>query len=493
MNLVENMKLQDTIKKNTLMLITVLISLAAGAGLSFVKQDNFTFIVYATEIILVALLYLVLQRIMKKPTILPYVIIAVVYSANFISIFQEGGSIPTILIILFMTIISAIQLNRKIFFFGYILGLAVLIANNFYVTANTEAIQDLFSTVLLIYVLAGIIFNVVIRLASEQTKKLADYLHQSEEESKKKEAQKIQLEQNITEIIESISEVNDHLQTNLSAQNEMASAINEVSIGSQTQSEQISEISQNTNETKSNIDQVHSKSIELYDASNNASKLTDNGKIKIDELNKNNKAIEDVIKDLNATFKILTEKITDTNTLAGTIKEITEQTNLLALNASIEAARAGEAGKGFAVVADEIRKLADLTGKTTEKITKNLAELNTSNKQAIEQMEESKQNIEIGVRSTGEVTGYFDQISTTMYKLDEGLKSFTYLAEKVQNQSNDVENSTNDFAAIIEQTSASLEEMNATIENLTSGNHQLSKIMDETVSKAIAIKDNFNQ
>lgn len=61
--------------------------------------------------------------------------------------------------------------------------------------------------------------------------------------------------------------------------------------------------------------------------------------------------------------------------VVGLIQGIAAQTNLLALNATIEAARAGEAGKGFAVVASEVKALATQTGKATEDITSQVANI----------------------------------------------------------------------------------------------------------------------
>lgn len=64
------------------------------------------------------------------------------------------------------------------------------------------------------------------------------------------------------------------------------------------------------------------------------------------------------------------------------IEDIAGQTNLLALNATIEAARAGEAGKGFAVVASEVKQLANQTGKATDDVKRQIADIQKATESA---------------------------------------------------------------------------------------------------------------
>ncbi len=65
----------------------------------------------------------------------------------------------------------------------------------------------------------------------------------------------------------------------------------------------------------------------------------------------------------------LSEQTNQISGISGLVGDLANQTNMLALNAAVEAARAGIHGTGFGVVASEIRKLADQSKKSSEKIT----------------------------------------------------------------------------------------------------------------------------
>lgn len=69
----------------------------------------------------------------------------------------------------------------------------------------------------------------------------------------------------------------------------------------------------------------------------------------------------------------MTEAAKNMEEIVALINAISSQINLLSLNAAIEAARAGDAGRGFSVVADEVKKLANQTNQSTDKIVSEIA------------------------------------------------------------------------------------------------------------------------
>jgi GAF domain-containing protein len=83
------------------------------------------------------------------------------------------------------------------------------------------------------------------------------------------------------------------------------------------------------------------------------------------------------------------------------IGAIADQTNLLALNATIEAARAGELGRGFAVVASEVKDLARETAAATQKVSEQVAGIQSSSRSVSE-----------GIHATSEVIGELDAVQT---------------------------------------------------------------------------------
>jgi methyl-accepting chemotaxis protein len=94
-----------------------------------------------------------------------------------------------------------------------------------------------------------------------------------------------------------------------------------------------------------------------------------------------------------STIEALNEKVGRIGAVADMISEIAARTNLLALNATIEAARAGDAGKGFAVVASEVKQLATQTARSTEEISRHIAEVRSATSESVAQVARIEQTI----------------------------------------------------------------------------------------------------
>ncbi|MBP7175169.1 MAG: methyl-accepting chemotaxis protein [Thermoclostridium sp.] len=152
------------------------------------------------------------------------------------------------------------------------------------------------------------------------------------------------------------------------------------------------QISDMTHETAATTQEMNATSSEIEGAVVNIARKAQSGSVLVGVISKraqdlkenavnSQNAAHDIRNDIDSEMKkalIQSKAVEKINVLTNSILQITEQTNLLSLNAAIEAARAGEAGKGFAVVAGEVRKLAENSKNTANKIQDVIREVITS-------------------------------------------------------------------------------------------------------------------
>lgn len=133
------------------------------------------------------------------------------------------------------------------------------------------------------------------------------------------------------------------------------------------------EVSNNTANIASAIEQLSSNIREISEGASSASSLA--------------REVVDRVESTNAKGAKLNQSSDEIGNIVQLIQSIAEQTNLLALNATIEAARAGEAGKGFAVVAGEVKELARETSKATSTITDRISAIQNTSTELLDELD----------------------------------------------------------------------------------------------------------
>lgn len=249
-----------------------------------------------------------------------------------------------------------------------------------------------------------------------------------------------EITQNMVEVVEKGNQHIELLQTKLDgfhdATDEVAKSVDTISRGVTETVRNMENQTDMTAQIQGIIDNLIRVKDHTLDSANEAVTATEKGGKLVEQLKEKSDAIAVANHSVTEVAHELQDKISSAEEITQIIYQVSSQTNLLALNASIEAARAGEAGRGFSVVADEIRKLADNTKQSIDKITDLLQGVTKLADQTSELVMNSVQASEAQAKYINEVTGSFRSIAGVVDVLHNNMTSLDTLSNDLHESNN---------------------------------------------------------
>jgi methyl-accepting chemotaxis protein len=176
----------------------------------------------------------------------------------------------------------------------------------------------------------------------------------------------------------------------------------------------LSEQADSVKQTTTTIEELGSSSMQsAIKAENSASEaqkalnLSESGSLTVNRTIDGIVELRSKVEEIASKIMQLSEQTGQIATISDLVADIANQTNMLSLNAAVEAARAGEQGKGFAVVAGEVRKLADQSKKSAEKINTLISEIQSSINNTVMVTDEGTKTAALGINLAADTAEAF--------------------------------------------------------------------------------------
>lgn len=281
-----------------------------------------------------------------------------------------------------------------------------------------------------------------------------------------------------------------------SASTEQVSSITErLAAGSETQMNLVGQTAETVEQMAEELSHISSLSVDvkalMAEAADSANYGFTEGQRVLDQM-------KEIMISTNKTFEAiesLAERSQEIGEIAGIMSNLSNQTNLLALNAAIEAARAGESGRGFAVVATEIRKLAEQSTESANKVAVLVGAILSDTDQATKWVKTDSEAViagaEISERVNISFTGIqssFDVVVTKLADVSGALTLLNQGGDDITRMVDQVKASANHGSEATHHVSASCQEQMAAMEEIASSAQSLASLADHLQEMLLKFK-----